>query len=67
MASKIFQANHQNQWLSTEVVGAKGLVTKPLEPIARMGALTIELLELIVKTVAPRTRLSTITIRVISQ
>ena len=52
MTSKFFQTNHQNRWLSTEVVGARGLVT--------------ESLELAVKVVAPAIGLPMFTFRVVS-
>jgi len=54
MTSKIFQANHQNRWLNIEVVGARGLVTGPLE------------LAVIVKMVAPAIGLSMFTVGEVS-
>ena len=52
MTSKNFQANHQSQWLNTKAIGAEGLV--------------IWLLESSVKALASPTKLSTITIEVVS-
>lgn len=52
MISKIFQANHRNQWLNTEVASTGCPITKPLESVLRAVALV--------------TRLPTITIGVVS-
>ena len=43
MTSKIFQANHQNQWLNTKVGYARGPVIELLELVAKIVALVIEL------------------------
>lgn len=53
MMSKIFQANHQNRWLNIVASGARGLVTVPLE------------LVVIVKVVAPTTRLLMFTVEAV--
>ena len=66
MTSKFFQTNHQNQWLSTEATGARGLVTGSLELAIKVVAPTIGLPMFTVGVVSLVTRPPTLVDKMVS-
>ena len=66
MTSKFFQTNHPNRWLSTEVVGARVLVTGSLELAVKVVASAIGLPMFTVGVVSPVTRPLTLVDKMVS-
>ena len=66
MTSKIFQANHKSQWLSTKSTSAGGLKTGPLEAAIKVVALTTRLLKITVGMVSSVTRLPALVDKMVS-